>query len=132
MMRMEIYLYPTICEPLKILIKVEIQKSKNKRMTENRGVVRSLYIKSLLRGQRDQIMTIAFLSLTNPFLTREKKKKKWNKKKKVYVAYEDYQNTVVINTPKEPRKITEKENVVMPLKDTQVDDEVVNHKKGKK
>lgn len=55
--------------------------------------------------------------------------------KKEYVDYEQYQKTLVINATKAPRKVTEKENVVMPAPvkdDTEFDDEVVNHKKGKK
>jgi len=48
-----------------------------------------------------------------------------------YVPYDQYVGNLVVGTTKAGRKVTENDNVIMPLKDD--DDEVVNHgKKGKK
>jgi len=51
-----------------------------------------------------------------------------------YVPYDEYLGSLVVGTTKAGRKVTENDNVIMPLKDTKDDDdEVVNHgKKGKK
>jgi len=54
--------------------------------------------------------------------------------KSEYVPYDQYVGALVVGTTKAGRKVTENDNVIMPLKDTKDDDdEVVNHgKKGKK